>query len=115
MGTTNAAVAVVEDFKRDQVGRPIVSKERWAELVEGYRSSGLTLKQYAKNEGHNWLTLAKWSGRLRPERKKPKFAEVKLPAVARPEWSYEVSLPNGLAVRASSAQSLVELLELIRK
>ena len=114
MATTNVAVVVAEDFKRDQTGRKIVPKARREELVEAYRASGLTMQQFAKKEGINWLTLAKWSSSLRPESKAMRFEEMRLPA-ANAAWSYEVTLPNGVLVRASSALGLVQLLELIRK
>jgi hypothetical protein len=35
-----------------------------------------------------------------------------LPAAA---WPYEVTLPNGITVRAASAPALVAMLEMIRK
>ena len=112
--TSTQAVVVAEDFKRDQTGRPIVTKERRAELVESYRASGLTMKQFAKKEGINWLTLAKWSSFLKADSKPVRFAEMTLPR-ATPGWAFEVTLPSGITVRASSAPGLVELLERIAK
>ncbi len=111
---TNAAVVVTEDFKRDEKGRKITSPARRAELVEAYRTSGLTMAQFARREGINRLTLAKWSMQLPKAKDWPRFAELRLgtPAAA---WAYEVTLPNGLAVRAGSAPALVQLLELIRR
>jgi transposase-like protein len=114
MATTNEAVVVTEDFKRDLTGRRIVSKERRAELVEAYRSSGLTMGQFAKREGINRLTLAKWSSLQRTAPRSVTFSEMRLGAPAA-AWVYEVTLPNGLAVRAASAPALVQLLELVRK
>lgn len=111
---TNTAVVVAEDFKRDERGRKITPAARRAELVEAYRSSGLTMEQFARREGINALTLAKWSAQLKRRRAPVQFAEFKL-GVAGGGWAYEVMLPNGMAVRAASAPALVALLELIRK
>lgn len=111
---TNTAVVVAEDFKRDERGRKITPAARRAELVEAYRSSGLTMEQFARREGINALTLAKWSAQLKRRREPVRFAEFKL-GVAGGGWAYEVVLPNGMAVRAASAPALVALLELIRK
>ena len=115
MGTTTAAEMVIEDFKRDEKGRRITPRAKREELVEAYRASGLTMAQFARREGINWLTLAKWSLADEARSRAPvRFAEMKLglPAAA---WAYEVTLPNGMTVRAASAPALVAMLELIRK
>ena len=114
MGTTTAAEMVIEDFKRDGKGRRITPRARREELVGAYRASGLTMAQFAKREGINWLTLAKWSSQAGTARAPVQFAEVKLgPAAA--AWPYEVTLPNGITVRAASAPALVQMLAMIRK
>ena len=114
MGTTTAAEVVIEDFKRDGKGRRITPRAKREEMVEAYRASGLTMVQFAKREGINWLTLAKWSSQVGKPRPAVRFAEVKLglPAAA---WAYEVTLPNGITVRAANASALVAMLEMIRK
>ena len=114
MGTTTAAEVVIEDFKRDEKGRRITPRAKRAELVGAYRASGLTMAQFARQEGINWLTLAKWSSQMGKPQTPVQFAEVKmgLPAAA---WPYEVTLPNGITVRAASAPALVAMLEMIRK
>ena len=72
------------------------------------------MAQFAKREGINWLTLAKWSSQAGTARAPVQFAEVKLgPAAA--AWPYEVTLPNGITVRAASAPALVQMLAMIRK
>jgi hypothetical protein len=72
------------------------------------------MAQFARQEGINWLTLAKWSSQLRGKRvpRPMRFEELKLGLPA--GWTYEVTLPNGLLVRAASAPALVELLGLVR-
>ncbi len=111
---TNAAVVVAEDFKRDERGRRITPRARRVELVEAYRASGMTMAQFARREGINRLTLAKWSTQVAKAKDRVRFAELKLgmPAAA---WAYEVTLPNGMTVRAASAPALVQLLELVRR
>jgi transposase-like protein len=114
MATTTAAEVVIEDFKRDRKGRKITPRAKREELVEAYRASGLTMAQFARQEGINWLTLAKWSSRIGKSQAPVQFAEVKL-GLAAAAWPYEVTLPNGITVRSASAPALVALLELIRK
>ena len=111
--TAPAAELIAEDFKRDRKGRHITPPQRRAELVAAYRASGMTMIQFARHEGINPLTLAKWSTQVG----KPKpvhFTEVKL-ALPAAGWAYEMTLPNGIAVRAASAAALVQLIELVRK
>lgn len=110
-------VVVTEDFKRDERGRKITTAARRTELVEAYRSSGLTMVQFARREGINALTLAKWSAaerRRKREEAPVRFAEFKI-GVAGGGWAYEVVLASGMTVRAASAPALVALLEFIRK
>jgi len=107
MATTVAVE--VEDMKRDRQGRQITPRARQKEIVEAYRASGLTMGQFAQKEGINRLTLAKWSTKLRPAKPAPaRFAEYRM-AMPAADWQYEVTLPNGMTVRAASAPALVEL------
>ena len=111
----------VEEEKRDRQGRRITPAARRVELVEGYRASGLTMEQFARQEGINRLTLAKWchlhgrGGRT----KTMNFAEVKLGPAAPsagtvPGWAFELTLPNGWVVRAADASGLAQLLSVVR-
>jgi hypothetical protein len=75
------------------------------------------MEQFAKQEGINRLTLAKWTylqGR-RPAAPAVRFAEMKLGLPLAREWAFEVTLPSGLAVRAGSTAALAELLTLVRR
>lgn len=66
--------------------------------MAGYRASGLTMEQYARREGINRLTLAKWCHLLGrgADAKTMQFAEVKLGATATmgagatAPWAFEV-------------------------
>ena len=103
-------------MKRDRQGRRITPAVRRAELVAGYRASGMTMEQFARREGIKRLTLAKWAylesrkGAGSPVR----FAEVKTALPATPRWAFELTLPNGWTVRAADAASLAQLLSVVR-
>ena len=104
------------ETKRDRKGRKITPAPRRAELVAGYRASGLTMEQFARREGINRLTLAKWVFLQDRDRgaRAVRFAEMKVGLPLTAGWAFEVTLPNGLAVRAASAAALAELMTLVR-
>ena len=108
--TMITAELVKAEGKRARDGRTITPAERRAELVRGYRSSGLTMAQFAQREGIRTTTLAKWVylSDHRNGRPPVRFAEVKLPAA--PQWAFELTLPNGWVVRAADATALAALL-----
>lgn len=84
--------------------------------MAAYRTSGLTMEQFARREGLNRWTLAKWScveGR-RPGAAPVRFAEVKPRVPVAGRWAFELTLPNGWQVRAADAASLAELLSVVR-
>jgi transposase-like protein len=110
--TTITTELMDKEMKRDRKGRQITTAERRAELVAGYRASGLTMEQFARREGINRLTLAKWvflHGR-RGDMKPVRFAEVKIGLPAVPRWTFELTLPNGWIVRAADATAVAQLL-----
>ncbi len=82
--------------------------------MAAYRSSGLTMDQFARREGINRYTLAKWATQLGGKRSagSMRFEEIKMGLL--PGWAYEVALPNGVVVRAANGPALVELLGLVR-
>ena len=108
--TTITAEVVKAEGKRARDGRTITPATRRAELVQGYRASGLTMEQFARREGIKRTTLAKWVYLCdhRSGRPAVRFAEVKLPTA--PRWSFELTLPNGWVVRAADATALAALL-----
>jgi transposase-like protein len=109
MATISTELMTAE-LKRDRKGRRITPAFRRAELVAGYRTSGLTMEQFAKQEGIKRHTLAKWV--YLHDREGPgeavAFTEVKLPTSAR--WAFELTLPNGWVVRAADATALAALM-----
>jgi hypothetical protein len=112
------ALAVAElidqELKRDERGRRITPRARRAELVAAYRTSGLTMVQFARREGINHYTLAKWATQLGGKRAAGpvRFEEIKMGLPA--GWVCEAVLPNGLIVRAASVAALAELLGVVR-
>lgn len=108
--TTITAEVMKAEGKRARDGRTITPAARRAELVRGYRSSGLTMAQFAQREGIKTTTLAKWVylSDHRSGRAPVRFAEVKLPAT--PRWAFELTLPNGWVVHAADATALAALL-----
>ena len=110
--TTITTEVMDKEAKRDRQGRRITPEARRLELVAGYRASGLTMEQFARQEGINRLTLAKWVFLLgrRVERKPVRFAEVKMPTPPAARWAFELTLPNGWVVRAADAGALAQLL-----
>ena len=108
--TMITAELVKAEGKRARDGRTITAAARRAELVRGYRSSGLTMAQFAQREGIRTTPLAKWVylSDHRSGRPPVRFAEVKLPAA--PRWAFELTLPNGWVVRAADATALAALL-----
>jgi transposase-like protein len=112
---TAVAELIDREIKRDERGRRITPAARRAELVAEYRTSGLTMEQFARREGINRYTLAKWATQLGGKRAGApmRFEEIKMGLPS--GWAYEVTLPNGMTVRAASAGALVELLALVRK
>jgi transposase-like protein len=112
---STTAELLTEENKRDQRGRRITPAPRRLELVEAYRSSGLTMKQFARQEGINPLTLAKWSTDAGRRPRAVQFTELKLGLPAAGGWAFEVTLPGGILVRTASGAALVELLGLLRK
>ena len=87
------------------------SPEEISEVVSRYRSGGVSLAEFARQEGiprgrlHYWIYGKRWreaDGGPRPPISRLAFQEVKLqaPLGGVPEWAAEVSLP-GVLVRFS--------------
>jgi hypothetical protein len=99
-------------MRRNLNGEREFSAETICEVIARYRGSGLSLAQFAREEGippgrlHYWIYMkGRAKGRRALERSvsAPVFQEVKvgvmLPGIS--GWAAEVSLPRGLAVRFS--------------
>ncbi len=112
---TAVAELIDQDVKRDERGRRITPAARRAELVAAYRSSGLTMVQFARREGINHYTLAKWATKLGGKRASGsvRFEEMKMGLPT--GWVCEAVMPNGVIVRAANVAALAELLGLVRR
>jgi transposase-like protein len=84
------------------------SAEEKAEWVKKYEQSGLTLPQFSKQAGLEYVSLYRWT-RKQSETGSPveksiqgaiDFAELKLPAShQRSDWAVELALANGTVLR----------------
>lgn len=103
--------------RRDTLGRVVVPRERRQELVNAWRTSGLTQAAFAKREGVRYSTFAHWvqqATKKAPVVRSPrvKFAEVALPAALAP--ALEVRLPDGTLLRGGSVTDLAKLVRALR-
>lgn len=113
---------VLDEQKRDTRGRRITDAKRKTEIISGYASSGLSQREYARQEGVNYHTLVAWLGQSRrldgvtaevaatvPKHAGPRFTEVSWPGS--PGLSrLEVVLPDGVVLRGEDPAALVVLL-----
>lgn len=116
---TITAELMCGDEKRDTRGRRIAARERRAQIVAAFEASGMTQRAFARREGVNPNTLARWvwlkrrAPLVRPAATPMRFAELKLPS-ATSTWLFEIALPNGCVVRTMTASAAAELLSLTR-
>lgn len=99
-------------MRRNLNGERELSSETIFEVIARYRGSGLSLAQFAREEGippgrlHYWI-YEKGRAKSREACKEgpsaPVFQEVKVAALSSgiSGWAAEVNLPRGLAVRFS--------------
>lgn len=94
--------------------------ERRAQLVEAYRTSGLTMAAFARREGVKYPTFAAWvaKGQQQLVKAKPpiQFAEMRLPlaAASEPGHAMEVRLPDGTVLRGSRVSDVLALVRGLR-
>ena len=128
METKTTATEVLNDeHKRDTRGRRIAERQRKAELISGYASSGLTQKAYARREGVNYHTFVSWLGQNRRlgsvpslsgkaatnAAKAPGFVQLTWPAPSAATSSaqrLEVVLADGVTVRGDDPAAMMLLL-----
>lgn len=119
MATITAELMCGEE-KRDTRGRRIAARERRAQIVAAFEASEMTQRAFARREGVNPNTLARWvwlsrrAAVAKPEPAAVRFAELKMPIPAGSTWLFEIALPNGGVVRAATASAAAELLSLTR-
>ena len=137
-GEAAQAELVETGERRDALGRRRTPARRRAELLEGYRESGVTQREFARREGLNYTTFCTWAqaerrkgklpsapagrrarpGPLEGERLRVPFVEVQLPSSAAMGQAQaaglEVRMPDGMVLRGTSAAELAKLLRAIR-
>jgi len=95
--------------------------QRWAAVIGRHEASGLTIRQFAKDNGLNAGTLAWWRSRLRREarmaRRPQAFVELEVAPVEQNEGTLSIE-PVVLCLDAFDARIVVEQdtdLELVRR
>ena len=105
----------IVERKRDAHGRTMTSPEQRQAVVNEYRQSGLTQKEFAAREGLKLSTFTSWMRKSvgAPARPTPAvhFAQVNLPV----RVSLEVQLPDGTILRGGSAAELANLLKELKR
>lgn len=112
----------MESVKADRKGRRIRDEREWAEILEHYDASGLTQEAFSRREGIRYGTLVAWLGRRRKRggqlsaRKSSsgKFHELSLTGSPKPRSGLEVCLPDGTRLSGPDAESLAQLVRLLR-
>jgi hypothetical protein len=97
------------------------TKTQWLEHVARWKSSGLSLKDFAAMAGLNGITMRTWVRKFESEPSSPTnaqagFVEVRSPVVMPASERLEVVLRNGVVVRVPSvfdAGSLRQVIALV--
>lgn len=104
--------------KRSEGGRRLTGRERVAELLAQYDTSGLSMAAFARREGLKYPTFACWvkkrGAQSAPVGERPanamRFAEVRLPGRATTEpVVLSVTLPDGVVLRGTEPVALAAL------
>src|SRR5208282_3061024 len=97
-----------------------VSAARISQLVEQYRASGLTQREFAASVNIGYSTFTAWLHRRRrsPVKEDPSWVPVEVvkPGPSAGAGRYQLELPNGARVSVSpgfNAQELEHLLKLV--
>ena len=118
--------------RRDGIGRVHVPVERQHELVDAYRTSGLTRRRFARQEGIRYTTFCTWvqredkaagasggaaartkrAGSVVRSARRINFAEVALPGSA--GRGLEVCLADGTILRGERVEELAALAQALR-
>ena len=107
--------------KRDERGRRVLGESEWAQVLDRYKSSGLTQKAFCRGEGVNYHTFVAWLGRRRradgngDNRAPAKFHELQLSGAQGSASSLEVVLWDGTVIRGGCAGEIAKLVGLLRE
>lgn len=105
--------------RRGARGRRVMPADGRTQLVEAYRSSGLTMAAFARREGVKYPTFAGWVAKGQQLTKaKPaiRFAEMRVPMApaCEPGHALEVRLPDGTVLRGSRVADVIALVRALR-
>lgn len=108
-----------EPGKRDRKGRRVLGREEWHRLMSEYDASGLTQEVFCRREGVNYHTFVAWLGRRKrgggtDAKERPGFHELTLSAGSCGAGYLEVTLPDGTVLRGDRAESLAQLVRLLK-
>jgi hypothetical protein len=98
-----------------------VPTEQRLQMLEQFRSSGLTRKAYCEQFGVSLATLGYWLKRVKRDSTQHSvpvvFSEVKLTAqeaTSSAAWALEIVAPSGLTIRSKTQISIQDLAQLLR-
>ena len=94
------------------------TETQWREHVARWKSSGLSLKEYAATAGLNGITMRTWARKFESEASsmsngRAGFVEVRAPGVSPVNERLELVLRNGVVVRVPTAFDAGALRQLI--
>lgn len=119
METITTELMANPERMRGQEGRRYYSAQAKDRILEEYRSSGLTQREYAKRSGIKYSTLVSWIQGVRmrgsegQERtKRMDFEELRLPGAS---GLVEVQMPDGTKISGSDARVVAELVRELRR
>ena len=78
-----------------------ISKTKQVEYVEAYHNSGLTIREFAKENDINYQTCCYWLYKNNTKKGKSQFVELNIQDVPSRE-NVEIILPNGVIVKLHS-------------
>ena len=88
------------------------SAEDREQLIQEYKTSGMTRREFCAKRKINLQTFHGWFGK-RPVRSSPRFAEVALPVSG--TAPIEIELPKGVCIRLRDPSALSEVAAFIRE
>jgi transposase-like protein len=121
MQTEHAPAQIVDDGRRDRLGRVSWPAARREQLLDEYERSGLSQAAFARRAGVKYPTLAHWVQERRraaepakPADTAPRFVELDVRmAAAPPDGTLRVILPDGVIVSGSDPRAVAGLVKLL--
>lgn len=109
---------VIDESKRDRIGRRTHPLEERKRLALASDTSAMSLRDFARHEGVNYHTLVSWRRQFCQKRKgstktptqNVSFAECSFPM----GFGLEVQLPDGTLLRGERAESLALLAKALK-